>query len=337
MSKQRIFIGVALLLCACVYAGEMWKSIIAYKKADRAIDEIQFIDDRIGWASAGFVGILKTEDGGKTWQQLDSNIKSDKIYSLWFVNNDKGWAVGTRLEAGIRLEDSKVFPVILTTNDGGQSWITQMVLRERERALTRIYFLDKRHGWSVGGTSDTGKGLMFATSDGGQSWKEIQSDAFDSAMFRDVYFKDLEHGWIVGNSKSGIVHTEDGGGSWRVIPLPDSPRFLNRLHFIDSENGWAVGGRDGLYRTTDGGRTWDQVRPSSEYNEEWLYNITFADKMRGWICCEKGILFSTQDGGKTWMKEVLPKDDLLEALAINKIRIMVGGADGKIFVRHFKR
>ncbi len=330
MSKQRIFIWVALLLCTCVYAGEIWTIVVIYKKADRGIDEIQFIDDRIGWACAGFAGILKTEDGGETWQQLDSNIKSDKIYSIWFRDNDKGWAVGSRLEPGIRLEDSRVFPVILTTNDGGRSWITQMVLRERMWALTRIYFLDERHGWSVGGTSGTG--LMFATSDGGRNWKGIQSDAFNSAMFRDVYFKDLEHGWAIGDSKNGIVHTEDGGASWSVIPLQDSPLSLNRLHFIDSENGWAVGGRDGLYRTTDGGRTWSQVRPSSEYNQEWLHNITFADRMRGWICGEKGILFSTGDGGITWMKEVLPKNDFLRALAVNKNQIMVSGHSGRIFV-----
>ncbi|MFN0139110.1 MAG: WD40/YVTN/BNR-like repeat-containing protein, partial [Pyrinomonadaceae bacterium] len=71
----------------------------------------------------------------------------------------------------------------------------------------------------------------------------------------------------------GVYRSDDGGRSWRNMGLKTSehigriaidPRDSNVVFVAAQGPLWAPGGERGLYKTTDGGKTWKQVISISE-------------------------------------------------------------------------
>jgi len=80
--------------------------------------------------------------------------------------------------------------------------------------------------------------------------------------------------------------------------------------FSDELHGWiATGGPEGpgaIYRTVDGGKTWDEVdrRGFDAYGHRF-FSVYFLDPLNGWACGEygdgeDGVLWITRDGGESW-------------------------------------
>ena len=142
----------------------------------------------IDWDESG--AILKTTDGGTTWNYQKSSLPN-YLRSIHFINADTGWVVG-------ELKYGK--GVILKTCDGGITWITQLNLSE---VLYSAYFLDKNNGWAAGKN-----GTILKTIDGGTNW--IPQKNITANNLYSVYFHDRNTGWIVGREGT-ILKTTTGG------------------------------------------------------------------------------------------------------------------------------
>lgn len=73
--------------------------------------------------------------------------------------------------------------------------------------------------------------------------------------------------------------------------------------FLDSQRGFATGGRKSLSRTTDGGRTWTSI-PLPGAQDVPLYNVTFLDANTGIATGNSASgsidIFRTTNGGQSW-------------------------------------
>lgn len=93
---------------------------------------------------------------------------------------------------------------------------------------------------------------------------------------------------------------------WEVISLETESTFSD-IGFTDNlDRGWIVGSNATLFKTDDGGKTWEPR--SLELGEENLrFNaIDFAGK-EGWIVGEPSLLLHTKDGGDSWERIALSK------------------------------
>lgn len=93
--------------------------------------------------------------------------------------------------------------------------------------------------------------------------------------------------------------------------LPNSPSDSARyddVYFVNASAGWAAGGRDGIYRTTNGGNTWAKVLTNSSTH---FRCIGFASATRGWAgnlgpgsydggVTDTNVMYQTFDGGLNW-------------------------------------
>ncbi len=71
---------------------------------------IYFLNDRLGWAAVYDGVILKTIDGGATWETVKNpSLANPPLFSIWFKNEMIGLAVGA---------DSLIY----RTSDGGINW-----------------------------------------------------------------------------------------------------------------------------------------------------------------------------------------------------------------------
>jgi len=128
-----------------------------------------------------------------------------------------------------------------------------------------------------------------------------------SDRISDIAFPDSKHGWAVGGLGT-IRHTSDGGITWQEQES-GTDFILEKVFFLDKENGWVVGGwpRDSavslyggmgvILATQDGGKTWNsQINGGST----WLKDIFFLDNKTGWAVGEFGVVMKTTDGGNQW-------------------------------------
>jgi photosystem II stability/assembly factor-like uncharacterized protein len=65
--------------------------------------------------------------------------------------------------------------------------------------------------------------------------------------------------WM-GLARGTMVGTLDGGHTWLEPPVGGGDLGVSDIEFTDSQHGWAIVER-GLWRTSDGGRTWVHVSP----------------------------------------------------------------------------
>jgi photosystem II stability/assembly factor-like uncharacterized protein len=132
----------------------------------------------------------------------------------------------------------------------------------------------------------------------------------------------------------GLYKSEDGGKSWKNVGLKKSehigmitidPRNSDIVYVAAYGPLWSPGGDRGIYKTTDGGATWERILEVSEntgFNEvhidprnpDVLYAAAHQRRRRQWTYQgggpESGIYKST-DAGKTWktINKGLPSDD----------------------------
>jgi len=71
--------------------------------------------------------------------------------------------------------------------------------------------------------------------------------------------------WFVGDGAGNLYYTLDQGANWTEVVVAADLTVINDIQFANSHVGY-VSGQAGLvgrvYRTTDGGRTWDNAAPS---------------------------------------------------------------------------
>jgi len=133
----------------------------------------------------------------------------------------------------------------------------------------------------------------------------------------------------------GVYKSLDGGRSFKNVGLAKSehigkilvdPRDSNVVYVAAQGPLWAPGGDRGLYKTTDGGETWELVLEISENtgvsdivfdlrNPDVIYASAYQRRRHVWTLINGGPesgLYKTVDGGANWKKinKGLPSGDM---------------------------
>ncbi|MCD4773248.1 MAG: T9SS type A sorting domain-containing protein [Bacteroidales bacterium] len=240
---------------------------------------------------------------GDTWiHQFPDGPTHQDLLATEFVNENTGWAVGNN-------------GAVIKTIDGGISWISQNAGINQN--LTDIQFLDENMGWVVGDT-----GIILFTQNGGTDW--ISQNVPVSENFIDVSFVNENTGWVISNNS--LLQTSNGGTNWDSISIYQSNGYFSSICFTSQEEGWLMGAIDGeigLFKTTDGGISWNlSLLPQAQGGEfDGAGKVIFIDNEQGWILAYLWDILSTwttgyktQDGGQSW-QSFDPQYDLVESIS----------------------
>src|SRR3954464_3601387 len=109
---------------------------------------------------------------------------------------------------------------------------------------------------------------------------------------------------IAFSSAWGRTPNVDGWGELNAAPLSPGVSRHDDVFFVDPSNGWLANIRMELYRTQDGGGSWEMLPHFTDVNPR---TIGFASTTKGWlgninILHERpdAALYETEDGGRTW-------------------------------------
>ncbi|MCA1655631.1 MAG: oxidoreductase [Pseudonocardiaceae bacterium] len=236
---------------------------------DARLRGLSAVSQQVVWASGARGTVLRTVDGGRTWQQVGppdtAGLDFRDIEAF-----DARTAVVLSIGEG---EASRVY----RTADGGRTWTESFRNTEPAAFYNCVAFFDRRNGLVVGDPVG-GEFRVLSTSDGGRSWARVPGDGIPPALADEYQFSasgqcvtvsGRRDAWLAtgGGAVARVLHSADRGRTWTasVTPLASSPSAgVFAVAFRNSRTGVAIGGdfanptggADALALTGDGGRTW---------------------------------------------------------------------------------
>lgn len=129
-------------------SGATWDLICDQEITDNP-EKIQFMNDKTGWIlDRENKCLLRSQDGGRSWEKYELNMPSRAIVDFYFLNDTTGFAC---------------YEGIFKTTDGGETWI------KKQNDLSCgdfhcIQFVNENVGWAGGH-------VIYKTEDGGETWQ----------------------------------------------------------------------------------------------------------------------------------------------------------------------
>ena len=225
---------------------------------------------------------LKTYDGGKNWQLLDSG-RFYKFNTMRFINKQIGYGAGNNGE-------------IFKTTNGGNTWNAQSSGNNTGNICSG-YFLDSLNGWYLLQSSTSSETTILRTANGGSSWDSLFTIPY---RIYSAHFHNKNTGFVCGTG-GRVFKTTNGGKTWKLILTKFTYYDFVKITFSDEKHGWITANQWEIFRTTDGGDTWFSCRNGwGRYND-----LVFIDSLIGWstgICGSSDVPFTrTTDGGASWI------------------------------------
>ncbi len=284
MGKKLLLILLTFIITP-LYAQNGW--FTQSSGTSLTLNSVFMLSDNTGYIGGGDIlidnsntldrgAILKTTNGGINWFNLVPPTFDKIIHSVYFVNEQTGYAVG---------RDNNSYAIFKTTNEGS-SWIQQTPPAvTMTPPLNSVYFFDPNTGYTAG----TG-GAVFYTSDGGTNWISRNLSFFTNLTA--IYFTDVNTGFL--SADNSVLKTTNGGTDWDTT-LFAAARTFKSVIFLTQNTGYAVGGSS-VYMTINGGVNWTIVSlPGND-----LQTVFFPSVATGYTAGIGNGIYKTIDEGENW-------------------------------------
>ena len=298
---------------------------------------VSAVSERVAWASGANSTVLRTVDGGETWQKLHVTTDQLDFRDIDAIDAQTAYVMGAGNGPASR---------IYKTTDGGKTWTLQFKNEDPKAFLDAMSFWDANHGIAFGDSVD-GQLYILTTDDGGHVWSRVPAASLPAALENEGAFAASGtniailgklQAWIGtgASAKARVLRTADGGRTWQVseTPLAAGPSAgIFSIAFRDAKHGVVAGGDyrkeqeavDNLAVTSDGGVTWTLVKGLSGFRSV----VAYVPGTKTLIALgPSGGDYSTDDG-KTWQPINGPGFDTF-SFAPGRSIGWGAGANGKI-------
>ena len=282
--------------------------------------DIEFINENTGWICGDGI-ILKTTNKGLNWIVQDNPAPGKYLYSLHPVDSNVIYCVGW-------------FATILKTTNGGENWIAiQNGIQGQSKSYRATFFHNSLTGW-VAGTGDriyktTNGGISFdsilipynvlndihfknsltgiiagdgatvlKTTDGGVTWYQSYIVPGAYGDFRKVSVINNQYCFTVEDAKR-VFKSTNYGDSFDSIGYVTGADQPYSCRFSSLQTGWVCGTFGQIFKSTDGGATWNYQYVNTT-NIGWLRSFWFHNDSTGWAVGGNTKLLFTSTGGTTF-------------------------------------
>lgn len=298
---------------------------------------VSAVTERVAWASGAGSTVLRTTDGGVSWNKL--TVTADL---LDFRDID---AIDALTAYVLSIGNGPASRIYKTT-DGGVTWKLQFQSDDAKAFFDAMSFWDADHGIVIGDSID-GAFCILTTDNGGRLWQRVPASVLPPALENEGAFAasgtniavvGKTDAWI-GTGAGGrarVLRTHDRGRTWQIADTPlitGQSAGIFSVAFCDEKHGVIVGGDytkekeavNNLAITSDGGATWKLVKGLSGYRSV----VAYVPGSKTLIAVGPSGADQSTDNGRTWAPFDCPGFDTL-SLVRGKAIGWGAGAAGRI-------
>ena len=269
-------------------------------------------------------GVYKSLDAGKTWQHIGLN-ETEHIGNLWIDPHNPDIVLVAALG---RTYSKNPERGVFKTTDGGKTWRKVLYKDDITGAVDLVFAPENpKIGYAALWEHYTAPGVraaiessgfagVYKTTDAGDTWTHltdglptgrlgrigVATSADGAKVFAIVAGAGGFGGGGGGRAAGGLYRSDDAGAHWTKItqdPRIQGSGYFSRV-FLDPKNSDIVYvAQTSLYRSTDGGRTFDSYKGAPGGDDNHALWIDPTDSNRMMMASDQGGTISV-DGGKTW-------------------------------------
>ncbi|MEO8700656.1 MAG: hypothetical protein ABI867_11460 [Kofleriaceae bacterium] len=266
-------------------------------------DDIYFVSKDLGFYGNGAGKIFRSVDAGATWTQVLEQ-KGTYIRALGFLDDKRGFAgnIGPESFPGVTDEN-----LLYRTDDGGEHW----------------------------------NPVTLPDLDGARGVCAIDILTIDSVNAGQRLKKEIVHVGGRVNGPASLYGSDDGGTTWKRLPLPPQVAMILDVKFLDASTGFVFAGTDSdsakshglIVKTTNSGRSWKTVYESQRPHElMWKgtcptkrvcyatlqnYSVQASqDPDAHATAMPKRYVVKSADGGDSWQELPLVEDPTVQEFGV---------------------
>jgi photosystem II stability/assembly factor-like uncharacterized protein len=256
--KSVLVLGVVLFYSSQIFA--QW--VAQTSGTTSTLRGIRVVNNDVVWACGVSGVVLKTTNGGTTWNTLTPTLSTATNYSIEAFDSTTAWVTGT---VGGSADVS-----IWKTTDGGATWALQY--NNPAGFGNALRFFDENNGVYYGDPDPfpSGNWEILTTSDGGANWNRVPQSNFPPADSVNSEYGAPnalsifgDHVWF-GTSNSAaappfqgrVYHSSDKGVTWTVSSVDPALLSVSGMDYKDMNTGIVCSYEGQVGVTTDGGTTW---------------------------------------------------------------------------------
>lgn len=327
------------------------------------VDDITFSETNIlkGWIAASQTGILRTLDGGHTWDTVLS-LPQHYFRSVDFINENIGFA-GSLDSLMFRTTDGgdtwtqyprSVFPAsfagicgmdhynnllygvgtwsgspyLFKTTDFGETWVVKD-LSNMAGGLVDVACMSENEIIVTGHRNNQGTAIVLKSMDGGNTFTEVYHTS-STANFISTGWKifQVDETDLVFVSLEfsmldsiAIIKSTNRGDNWTRIEVGNSGGNIQGIGFLDANHGFVGGGIPGYFETFDGGNSWTHVTGGSAVR----FNRFYKNHLGALYAAGRDVYFW---GDTTFLS--MPESPLTEPLPENSLEVSPNPFTGQV-------
>ena len=192
-------------------SGKTWRGVVSGTEA--TLNSVRFVNAKTGFAVGWDETILRTEDAGESWTQVNSDPSADNgLFAVIGLPDNTELAVGA-------------YGLAMQSADGKKWDVEHNDTLDPDAHMNSLFSPEPGHLVIAGEA-----GAVYASEDAGKTWRHLDFP-YEGSLFGGLALGPQD--WVVYGLRGHVFRTQDGGAHWAQIETGTTQGMLGGTRLKD--------------------------------------------------------------------------------------------------------